>query len=61
MSTLYVVAPSDSFSSLWPQLAADAGAEARVVPQAEDAESAPDALAVVLCVAGVEEKAEPAL
>jgi two-component system response regulator HydG len=61
LSILYVVASSDSFSSLWPKLAAEAGAEPRVAPQAEDAGAAPDALAVVLCVAGVEEEAEPAL
>ncbi|HEV2149127.1 MAG TPA: hypothetical protein VGR37_17095, partial [Longimicrobiaceae bacterium] len=61
MSILHVVARSDSFSTLWPELAAEGGAEVRVVAAAEDAGPAPDALAVVLCVAGVEEEGEPAL
>jgi DNA-binding NtrC family response regulator len=58
VSPLVVVARSDSFSALWPDLAREAGAEARVVPAAADAGSAHDALAVVLNVAGVEEEGE---
>ncbi|HYJ80914.1 MAG TPA: sigma 54-interacting transcriptional regulator [Longimicrobiaceae bacterium] len=58
MSHLIVVARSDSFSSLWPQLAADAGTELRVVAGAAEAGAAAGALAVVLAVAGVEEEAE---
>ncbi|HEX2190986.1 MAG TPA: hypothetical protein VHG51_18905, partial [Longimicrobiaceae bacterium] len=61
MSQLVVAAISDSFSALWPELAAQAGAGARVVDAPEEAGPAPDVLATVLCVAGVEEAAEPAL
>jgi DNA-binding NtrC family response regulator len=61
VTALIVVARSESFSSVWPQLAAGTGTEARVVEQADDAGPAADALAVVLAVAGVEEEAEPLL
>ena len=61
MSSLVVVARSDSFSALWPQLAAGAGAGARVTESAEDVGATGDALAVVLAVAGVEAEAEPLL
>jgi DNA-binding NtrC family response regulator len=58
---LIVVARSESFSALWPQLAAAAGAGARVVEAPEDAAPAADALALLVNVAGVEEEAEPLL
>ncbi len=61
MSHLLVVARSESFSSVWPQLAAGAGAEARVLESGDGAGPSADALAVVLAVAGVEEEAEPLL
>ncbi|HSU14038.1 sigma-54 dependent transcriptional regulator [Longimicrobium sp.] len=61
MTQLLVVARSDSFSQLWPQLAEGAGAEARVVGAPDEAAGAADALAVLLSVAGVEEEAEPAI
>ena len=61
MAELIVVARSESFSALWPQLAAGAGAAARVVETAGDAGPAADALAVLGNVAGVEEEAEPLL
>jgi two-component system response regulator HydG len=61
VSHLLVVARSDSFSSVWPQLAAGAGAEARVLESADGAGPSAEALAVVLAVAGVEEEAEPLL
>ncbi|HEU0055283.1 MAG TPA: sigma-54 dependent transcriptional regulator [Longimicrobium sp.] len=59
MSSLVVVARSDSFSALWPQLAEGAGAAARVVAQVEETGATADALAVLLNVAGAEEEAEP--
>jgi two-component system response regulator HydG len=61
VTELIVVARSDSFSALWPQLAAAAGTSARVVETAEDAAPAADALALLVNVAGVEEEAEPLL
>jgi len=61
VTQLLVVARSDSFSQLWPQLAEGAGAEARVVGAPDEAAGAADALAVLLSVAGVEEEAEPAI
>ncbi|HEX8246495.1 MAG TPA: sigma-54 dependent transcriptional regulator [Longimicrobium sp.] len=61
MSHLLVVARSDSFSQLWPQLAEGAGTEARVVAAPDEADGAADALAVVLSVAGVEEEGEPTI
>ncbi|HYW09203.1 MAG TPA: hypothetical protein VE913_19745, partial [Longimicrobium sp.] len=60
MTFLVVIARSDSFSSLWPELA-PAGAEVRVVAGAHEAGALADALAVVLAVAGVEEEAEAEL
>ena len=59
MSSLVVVARTESFSALWPQLAEGAGAGARVVEQPEEVGGTADALAVVLSVAGAEEEAEP--
>ena len=61
LSSLVVVARSDSFSALWGRMAAEVGAEARVVERADEAAGAADAVAVVLAVAGVEEEAEPLL
>jgi two-component system response regulator HydG len=61
VSHLLVVACSDSFSQLWPQLAAGAGAEARVVAAPDEAAGAADALGVLLSVAGMEEEGEPAI
>jgi len=61
VSLFAVVARSDSFSSLWPELAAAAGAKLRVHESAGELGPAGDALAVVLNVAGVEEEAEPVL
>ena len=61
MSHLLIVARSDSFSQLWPQLAAGVEAEARVVAAPDEADGAADALAVLLSVAGVEEEGEPAI
>jgi DNA-binding NtrC family response regulator len=59
--SLLVVARSESFSSLWPEMAAAAGVAARVSESAGELGPAGDALAVVLNVAGVEEEAEPVL
>ena len=61
MSSLVVVACSDSFSALWPQLAAEVKVEPRVLDGAGEVGSAHDAVAVLLSVAGVEEEAEPVL
>ncbi len=61
LDRLTVVARSDSFASVWPALAARAGAEAQVVPSPDEVGTAADAVAVVLNVAGVEEEAEPLL
>ena len=61
MQPLIVVARSESFSALWPQLAAGAGAEARLVEGVEEVAGAAGALAVVVSVAGAEEEAEPLL
>ncbi len=61
MSLLFVHARSDSFSSLWAQLAAELGGEARVAGPGEEGEAAPGALATLVAVAGVEEEAEPLL
>jgi DNA-binding NtrC family response regulator len=61
VSQLLVVARSESFSQVWPQLAHAAGAEARVVDAPDQAAGAADALAVILSVAGVEEEGEAAL
>ena len=60
MTFLVVIARSDSFSSLWPELAPQ-GAEVRVVAGAREVGAPGDALAVVLAVAGVEEEAEAEL
>jgi DNA-binding NtrC family response regulator len=59
--SLVVVPRSDSFADLWAELAAEVGADLRLVDA--PGELAPDAamLAVVLAVAGVEEEAEPLL
>ncbi|HEX6042461.1 sigma-54 dependent transcriptional regulator, partial [Longimicrobium sp.] len=59
--SLLVVARSESFSSLWPELAAAGGAPLRVVDAAGELGPAGDALAVILTVAGVEEEAEAVL
>src|SRR4051812_34380905 len=56
VSKLLVVARSESFAQLWPQLATAAGAAARVVAEAAEAAGAADALALLLSVAGVEEE-----
>ena len=45
---LLVVARSDSFSQLWPQLATAAGASARVVAAPDEAAGGADALALLL-------------
>ena len=58
MSTLAVVVRSDSFSSLWPELAAALGAELVVGGDAGEIGPAADAAAVLLAVGGVEEEAE---
>jgi DNA-binding NtrC family response regulator len=56
VTQLVVVARSDSFSAVWPELAALAGAELRVVADAEAC--GPLEEAALLGVAGVEEEAE---
>ncbi|HEX2091863.1 MAG TPA: sigma 54-interacting transcriptional regulator [Longimicrobiaceae bacterium] len=61
MSILVVLARSDSFSAVWAQLAAEVGAEARVVEPAEELDAVPGALATIVAVGGVEEEAEPVL
>ncbi|MBB4636843.1 sigma 54-interacting transcriptional regulator [Longimicrobium terrae] len=61
MSTLAVLARSESFSALWPELAALARAESRVVTAAGETGPAAELVALVLAVAGVEEEAEGAL
>jgi len=61
LSALIVFARSESFSALWPELAAQAGAELIIVDRAESIGSAADVLAVILNVAGVEEEGEPLL
>jgi DNA-binding NtrC family response regulator len=53
---LVVVARSDSFSALWPELAAQAGAELRVVAGTEACGRTDEA--PILAVAGVEEEGE---
>jgi DNA-binding NtrC family response regulator len=58
LSSLVVVARSESFSAVWSQLAAEAGAQPRVVEQAEEVGPAADAVAVIASVAGVEEEGE---
>jgi DNA-binding NtrC family response regulator len=61
VTRLLVVARSESFAQLWPQLATGAGAQARVVAEAAEAAGAGDALALLLSVAGVEEEGEAVL
>ena len=61
VTKLLVVARSESFAQLWPQLATGAGAQARVVAEAAEAAGAADALALLLSVAGVEEEGEAVL
>jgi two-component system response regulator HydG len=61
VSRLLVVALSDSFSQLWPQLASAAGARCDVVSAPADAAGGEAPLAVILSVAGVEEEGEPAV
>ncbi len=56
MNQLLVVARSDSFSAVWPELAALAGAELRVEASAQGC--GPTAEAPILAVAGVEEEGE---
>ena len=57
LSILAVVARSESFSALWPQLAAGVDARAVIAESAGELGPAGDAVAVVLSVAGVEEEA----
>jgi DNA-binding NtrC family response regulator len=59
VTQLVVVARSDSFSAVWPELAALAAAELRVVADAEACGLLEEA--ALLGVAGVEEEAEPEL
>ncbi len=58
MAPLIVLARSDSFSSLWPELAGGAGVEAVVVAGADEVRAGHEPLALILSVAGVEEEAE---
>jgi two-component system, NtrC family, response regulator HydG len=59
VTTLLVVSRTESFSALWPRLAAESGLAARVVDGPEDAAS--DVAAAVLSLAGAEEEGEPLL
>lgn len=59
MTQLVVIARSESFSAVWPELAAEAGAELRVVADAEACGRTEEA--AVIAVAGVEEEAEGAV
>jgi two-component system, NtrC family, response regulator HydG len=61
VTLLAVVARSDSFSTLWPELAAAAGGELRLSESAGELGPAGDAIALIVNVAGVEEEAEPVL
>jgi two-component system response regulator HydG len=61
MSTLVVVAASDSFSRVWPELAGEAGARLLLAEGPAAAGAARDALGVVLAVAGCEDAAEELL
>jgi DNA-binding NtrC family response regulator len=61
VTTLAVIARSESFSTLWPELAALAGAQARLAASAGELGPLADAVAVVLSVAGVEDEAEAVL
>jgi DNA-binding NtrC family response regulator len=61
LPALIVLARSESFSALWPELAAQLGADLSVAESPEQIGPAADALAVILNVAGVEEEGEPLL
>ena len=61
MSTLAVVARSESFSALWSELAAAVGAELQVADSAGELGPGGEALAVLVAVGGVEEEAEAVL
>ncbi|HEX6925746.1 MAG TPA: sigma-54 dependent transcriptional regulator [Longimicrobiaceae bacterium] len=60
MATLTVLTASDSFSSVWEELAASFGCELRVVTAAAEAHR-PDSLACILSVPGREDQAETEL
>jgi DNA-binding NtrC family response regulator len=59
--SLTVLARTESFSALWPELAQEAGAELVVVAEASDVRGADATLGLIVNVAGVEEEAEPLL
>ncbi|HET6762082.1 MAG TPA: sigma-54 dependent transcriptional regulator [Longimicrobiaceae bacterium] len=61
MTTLHVVALSDSFSSLWSELARGAGAGLNVVGEPGALGPAGDALGVLLAAGGVEDGADAAV
>ncbi|MDB4949084.1 MAG: hypothetical protein JWM27_1733, partial [Gemmatimonadetes bacterium] len=61
LSTLYVLALSDSFSALWEELAREAGAVLAVSDSAAGVGTAPDALAVLVAAGGAEDEAEDAV
>jgi hypothetical protein len=57
LTTLHVVALSDSFSTLWSELARGAGAALNVVGEAGALGPAGDGLAILLATGGVEDGA----
>jgi DNA-binding NtrC family response regulator len=61
LSTLHVLALSDSFSALWEELARQAGASLSVAAAAGEVGTGRDALAVLVAAGGVEDEAEGAV
>jgi DNA-binding NtrC family response regulator len=58
LGTLIVLTASDSFSSLWPRLAAQSGCDLRLISTGDQAAAVAGVLACIVSVAGVEEEAE---
>ncbi|CAN5524765.1 sigma-54 dependent transcriptional regulator [soil metagenome] len=61
VATLIILPRSESFSAVWPELAAEVGAELRVLTSVAELPAGGNPLAVVLSVAGVEEEGDPLL
>ncbi|HET7275882.1 MAG TPA: sigma-54 dependent transcriptional regulator [Longimicrobiaceae bacterium] len=61
MPALIVISDSETFSSVWPELAAAVDADLHIFEDPDGALAVPDPLAILLVAAGHEELAEPVL
>src|SRR5690606_37832977 len=59
--TLAVIAPEDTFASVWPELGRDHDLEVLVLPSASELSSGRDLLQVIVVAAGRESEAEAGL